>query len=303
MPDGHKIYGDTVLFGIHVAFVADDRDILNAILERYPRDERDFAQHGTLVYIVLSTYDVKKRPYNIFHVKGPMLHIVDDRIRSEADGAEGKGSCYFPRELRDSEAVADAINTVVLFLVAHAGRTPVHASALMLGDTAVVLAGKSGMGKSSLALAANRAGLPILSDDTVFVQTAPRLRVWALAQAIHVFEKDAPPGAQGGMRFRSGRWKKALPIALPRRVADRAMLCMLSRGDRVSIAPMYPEDAVSALTFAPEPGYQFYGDRAAAAIGALAAGGCWRLTLSHNPDDAIAVLRDLDAICQDRMQA
>ena len=52
----------------------------------------------------------------------------------------------------------EMINTLVLFLVAQAARTPLHASAIMLGDTAIVLAGRSGSGKSSLALAADRAG-------------------------------------------------------------------------------------------------------------------------------------------------
>ena len=87
-----------------------------------------------------------------------------------ADTARRHGACAFPSGAEAGEAFAEAINTVVLFLVAHAGRTPVHASAFMRRDMAVVLAGRSGAGKSTLALAALKAGFPILSEDTIFVR-------------------------------------------------------------------------------------------------------------------------------------
>jgi hypothetical protein len=162
----------------------------------------------------------------------------------------------------------------------------------MLGETALVLAGKSGVGKSSLALAANRSGIPVLSDDTVFVQTEPRLRIWAMPKAIHVFEKDAPNDGAHGMRLRNGRLKCALPIARPRHVADRAKLCILTRGTRAALEAIGMDEAVFALTDAPEPGYEFYGKRAMDAAYALASSGCFRLSLSCNPAEAIAVVRD-----------
>ena len=62
-------------------------------------------------------------------------------------------------------------------------------------------------------MAAAHAGLDVLSEDTVFVQLHPKLRLWSRTEAIHVFENDAPAGAEGGMRLRSGRWKKVLPLA------------------------------------------------------------------------------------------
>jgi energy-coupling factor transporter ATP-binding protein EcfA2 len=161
----------------------------------------------------------------------------------------------------------------------------------MLQETAVVLAGPSGSGKSSLALAAAHAGLTVLSEDTVFVQLRPKLRLWSRMDAIHVLERDAPAGALGAMRFRSGRWKKILPMAMPQNFADEAVLCVLAAGADLSLTPMAPEDAIAALTANPEPGYEFYGARSVEAVRMLAVNGAWRLTLSKSPHEAIDLIR------------
>jgi hypothetical protein len=289
MPSEIQIYGDTTLFGIRVCFESDRRETLDAALALYPLRD-DVSMQVQPVYIVLKTYDVKALPSDSVRVDGMELSIVRDGIVLQADGMRQRGVCIFPNELPNSDVVCDAINTVAMFLVAQAGRVPVHASAVMFGERAVVLAGRSGVGKSSLALAADRAGYPVLSDDTVFVQTESKFALWALPQAIHVFEQDAAGHARNGMRFRSGRWKHALPIAAPRFRAEQASLCVLARGEDVSLEPIAEADAIEALTHDPEPGYEFYGARAVDAARAIARGGTWRLTLSRDPDKAIEVL-------------
>ena len=289
MPSEIQIYGDTTLFGIRVCFESDRRETLDAALALYPLHD-DASVQAQPVYIVLNTYGVKESPSDNVRVDGMELSIVRDGIVLQADGARRRGTCLFPNELPNEDVVCDAVNTVAMFLVAQAGRVPVHASAVMFGARAVVLAGPSGAGKSSLALAADRAGHPVLSDDTVFVQTEPAFALWALPQAIHVFERDAGTHARNGMRFRSGRWKHVLPIAAPRFRAEQASLCVLARGEDVALEPMAEADAVAALTRDPEPGYEFYGTRAVDAVRAIARGGAWRLTLSHDPDKAIEVL-------------
>jgi hypothetical protein len=289
MPSEKQIYGDTALFDIRIRFESDRRELLDAALTLYPQHD-DAATEEQPVYVVLKTYDVKDFASDNVRIDGMELNIVRDGIVLQADGARRRGVCIFPNELQNEDAVGDAINTVAMFLVAQAGRVPVHASAVMFGRRAVVLAGRSGAGKSSLALAADRAGFSVLSDDTVFVQTAPAFALWALPQAIHVFERDAAGHARNGMRFRSGRWKHALPIAAPHYRAEQALLCVLARGEEASLEPMAEADAVDALTRDPEPGYEFYGARATDAVRALARGGAWRLTLSHDPGAAIELL-------------
>ena len=289
MPSEIEAYGDTILFGIRIVFDASNQDVLDTALALFPRNEED-CDDAFSVYVVLRTYDVKAIVAEKAELAHRQLSIVRDGIFLQADGARGRGACVFPRESTASDAVNEAITTMVLFLVAQAGRIPVHASAVMLGDAAVVMAGKSGAGKSVMALAATRMGLPVLSDDTIYVQTQPRFHVWALPHAIHVLEKDAPHDARGEMRLRGSRWKHAIPITASHCNAGRSALCVLARGEHVALEAMPTEEAVDALTRAPEPGFDVYGEHAAQAVRALAAGGCFRLTLSSDPDAAVAAL-------------
>ena len=292
MPREIEIYGDITLFGIRVEFNSDHQDALKAVLAAYSPWHSDSLDNAPSVYIVIKSrgagdaVDVTE-----MHVHNTHLHIVRGGITLHADGVAGRGRCEFPCEIAGSDAFLEAVNTIVFFLVAHAGRIPLHASAVMLDDTAIVFAGRSGSGKSTLALAASQAGLPVLSDDTIFVQTVPRFRVWAFARAIHVFEKDAPKGVVAGMRFRSGRWKKALTVATPRDMAERAILCVLKRGEKVGLEPIGQTEAVAPFVADPEPGYEFYGERSADAARALAKGGAWQLTLSADPAEAIDLVR------------
>lgn len=287
-----EIYGDIVLFGIRVAFCANDRRVLDTALALYP-DWRNLEQphDGAVIYVVLTAYDVNRAMDDLHDVEGAHLAIRRKGIVVEADGIARKGACRFPSGAHDDD-LAELINTMVLFLVGHAGRVPLHASAVMLDGTAMVFAGRSGSGKSTLALAATRAGLPLMSDDTIYVQTAPVFRLWSLAGPIHVFEKDAPADQPAGSRFRGGRWKKSLQPAERRQIAGRAVLFLLESGSCVEVKPLEPGEAVNRLVQNPEQGYQFYGEDSLTAARALAAGGAWRLTLSQDPVEAIERIRD-----------
>ncbi len=286
-----RIYGDILLFGVGVAFCTDDNRLLDVALTLYEDWKSEGAPRdgSAAVRIELSAYDVNSGTADFHEVEDHRLAIRRKGISVLADGRAGTGSCRAPRDADDTD-IADLINTMVLFLVGHAGRVPLHASAVMLNGTALVFAGASGAGKSTLALAATRAGLSLLSDDTVFVQSSPDFRLWSLAGAIHVFAQDAPAGSDGGMRFRAGRWKKALAAPRRRHAAYDAVLFVLERGEKVGLTPLPEDEAVRCLTAQPEQGYQFYGDTSAAAARALAVQGAWRLTLSADPVEAIALV-------------
>ena len=298
MPSEIEIYSDIVLFGIRVIFQSDDQAALDIASSLYPDwSAAKPLEADSSIYVVLKSYGVNPPLADLHCVKGSQLAIIHDGVTASADGEAGRGCCEF---FRADAALADMINTVVLFLVGHAGRVPLHASAVILDGIAIVFAGRSGSGKSTLALAASQAGLPVLSDDTVFIQTSPKFRLWSLAGPIHVFEKDAPPGVESGERVRAGRRKKSLPNLAPSHSADRAILCVLARGDKPALEPLSQDEAVAALTDEPEPGYEFYGQGSKVAARALAGSGAWRLTLSANPAEAIALARRTFASGPDR---
>lgn len=290
MPSGFS--GETTLFGIRVSFESNSLKALNSSLSLFPQCNL----HGSVspklsVYVVLAAEDAYRPAMELHQIHARRLHIIRNEIELRADGESGRGVCVFRSDAADSELFREAIKTVVLFLVAQRDRTPVHASALVIRDCAYVLAGRSGSGKSALALAGNRAGLPVLAEDTVFVQRNP-FCVWGAAKDIHVSEKDAPRDVAPRTRLRSGRLKRAIPVAEARQRSDEAALCVLAQGDAVALDAFSPDEAVRALTHEPEPGYEFYGSRMEGAIRDIAAGGCWRLTLSDDPNAAIRILRD-----------
>lgn len=281
---------ETTLFGIGISFQSNHPEALGCALLEFPQDSGPVSSGEAAVRIVLVADEKNVPAADSSRINGRHLEIVERGITVRADGERGCGTCIFHPEAVAGEAFANAIHTVALFLVAQRGRIPLHAAAIIVHDRALVLAGRSGAGKSALALAADRAGLPILSEDTVFLQLQPSLRIWGRPMFVHLSGKDVPAGDGGGIRIRSGRVKRAIPIVHRCPRAEQAQLVLLTKGDRVVFQRLDPEDAVRALCRDPEPGYEFYGARLEEAVRGVAAGGCWRLTLSANADDAIGAL-------------
>jgi len=159
-----------------------------------------------------------------------------------------------------------------------------------------VLAGSSGAGKSALARAAAAAGLRVLTDDVVYVQLRPRLRLWALRRPIHLLAEDVRDPGDAPLRLRRGRWKHALPMpsAADDPPVERALVCLLERGEGpAALTPIGPEEAVASLLASLEPGFDRFRDTLTPALQALAAGGAWRLTLSKDPDEGLALVNGL----------
>jgi hypothetical protein len=293
MPSEKVICRQVVVFGIPVVFHSSDCRALEDAADAFSGAYRSESMLTLAsIYVVIEFHPLNAASGDDKEdVVGSNLRIKRNGMALEADGAAGQGRCVFEVGT-PSDVLQDAVTTVVLFLVAHAGRIPLHASAIMLGETAIAFAGRSGSGKSTLALAGSRAGLPVLSDDTIFVQTEPTLRVWSRSEAIHVLEKDAPESNESSWRLRAGRWKKAFAFTCPpARFAERSILCLLDRGQRVSLTPLDPDKAAAEAVADPEPGYEFYGERSLTAARALARGGAWRLALSCDPMEAIDLVR------------
>ena len=224
-------------------------------------------------------------------VKGSCLTVEGEGILGRADARAGAADCSLSRAYgADRRALAEIGETLLLFLLTRLGRTPIHASAVMIGETAVLLAGESGSGKSSLALAAQRQGLEVLSEDTVYVQLRPRLRVWGWPGAIHLLPDDAPDG-EYPLRLRGGRPKAAVRRAPGRRSADGAALVALAPGNRVAFQPMSAARLVARLSPV-EPGFVLLRSEIEQALAKVAANGGWQLTLNKRPDEAVALLRE-----------
>jgi hypothetical protein len=194
------------------------------------------------------------------------------------------------------------LEAVVLALVTHFDRQPLHAAAVHRHGRAVLLMGPSGAGKSTLAYAAHAAGLDVLSEDIVWVQMSPVTRVWGKSQAIHLL-------AGAGVLFPelehmqtsvqpNGKHKMTVPIE-PRAKegsagADRVVVCLLERGRGCAqLSRVEPDELHFALMQDAAAGFDRYPERRAECAHLLSANGGWRLNLSVDPHDGLSLIDDL----------
>ena len=272
-----------------------DAGLLATLAEAYAEWLQAGPMDGPPIQLTLEPGDepAPETPVQI-EVVGPRLRLNGAGLDGWADARSLEAFCRVPASLaaRPGALVGEVTDTLLLFLLARSGRVPVHAAGILCGRTAVVLAGRSGSGKSTLSLAALARGLRILSDDTVYIQLQPRLRIWGFPRPVHVFPADAP-GFTDQLRLRGGKLKAALPLPpwSEPPVAERAAVVLLERGDRVRLEPIEPSVAAAALSRL-EPGFDLLAEASARAVEAVTASGAWRLILSRDAAEAIDFLMD-----------
>jgi len=218
-----------------------------------------------------------------------------------------------PSLLTAHECLRAVLDALVLFLLTPLDRQPLHAAAVAHGGSGLLLTGPGGVGKSTLAYAAQRAGLDVLTDDTAYVQLEPALRVWTLGRPLHLAPEAArwfpeladrpttlrangkwriavtpwtlPPGPQGGRRGRP-----------PTETAVRTWgLCLVERapGAAPAAIPIAAEEAVARVLADLEPGFDVWRDTIGARVAALARSGAWRLRVGDDPRAAASIIREL----------
>jgi len=288
---------DFAPLGVAIRLIATDEDLLRAAMAAYAEWPTETPSEARLELRLGFGADVSRGGMETdIGIKGSRLEIRGAGGLGWADATTGRAEFLAAKAaVVGPEALTEALDTLLLFLLCRSGRTPVHAAGIVHAGRALVLAGPSGAGKSTLALAAQRRGLVILSDDTVYIQLRPALRVWGFRRPLHVFPEDASrfTGVEPvGQRLRAGKLKAVVPIvhdASAPLVADRAALIVLSRGERLALDPLEPAAAIAALGPL-EAGFDLLTEASARAMDALAAAGAWRLTLTHDPVAAVDFL-------------
>jgi hypothetical protein len=282
------------ILGLATVLAAEDADLLQAMCAAYSDWPETSAPEVGLELRLGYGADVDGLGGGVVDIgiNGQRLTLRGAGQSGWADAGSGRAEARVARGLPgDPSALTELVDTLLLFLLARAGRTPVHAAGVVIGGVALVLAGPSGAGKSTLALRALQRGLPILSDDTVYIQLRPDLRVWGFRRPLHVFPDEAPRFTTG-TRLRAGRLKAVVPAppAGPGPpVADRAALVVLSRGEAVALDPLDPAEALAALSRL-DAGFDLLAEASAEAVAALAGRGAWRLTLTRDPEAALDLL-------------
>lgn len=195
------------------------------------------------------------------------------------------------------------VEALTLSLVTPRDRQPLHAAALVRDGAAVVVTGPSGMGKSTLAYAAARQGIPVLAEDTVHLQSRPGLRVWGLPGFLHLplDSHERFPELRGVPPTLTANGRKKLAVGLreldalpPLPFAEKAVLCLLARGDQEPrVKPIDPDAAVGRLMQDVEPGFDMFEQTIKRPLELLAGYGAWELSLPEHPANAIPALEQL----------
>ncbi|HET9223259.1 MAG TPA: hypothetical protein VFO07_12185 [Roseiflexaceae bacterium] len=196
-----------------------------------------------------------------------------------------------------------ALELLALALVSRRDRVPVHAGAIVRRGRAVLLAGRSTAGKSTLCYACLREDFQLLTEDVVYVSLRHGLRLWGVPWQIHLLPDavrhfgelvDIPSVLQA-----NGKRKLTVEIAAfgmdrARRHVERAAVCVVERasGAASALEPIEPCAAIEVLSGDLESGFDLHGETIACAE-ALVAGGAYRLRVGSDLAGAVALLREL----------
>jgi hypothetical protein len=302
------------LLGIPVEVRSNSASVL-AAAERAFGGWRDLAP-GLIAQVPPAIVSVVVQPVDAALTAGgprPFVHRVHGRCFVASDGAnlltaqydQGRALAFIAPELlqREAQLRYNVLQLLALLLATQHDRVPLHAGAVVIDGLAILLAGKSTAGKSTLCYAAVRDRFQLLAEDVVYVSRAPDLRLWGLPERIHLVPDavrffpeliGAEPEIQANGKLKIGIETASIGPGRAVRHAERAVVCLVERhaGAGTRLEPVDPEWAAAVLSEDREPGFDLYeGTRAAA--DAVAAGGAYRLTVGHDFGQATAALRGI----------
>lgn len=296
------------VLGIPVRFEADAREIMDAVdgaFGAWAGARADAAWSGPPVRVRIRLArgedGAEGDPRPRHRWSGARMWVRAGVSRGVADLARRRAAARVtPALLRDGERFRTGVlEALTLWMLTAQDRQPLHAAVLERDGAALLLAGASGVGKSTLVYAALRAGLRVLTEDCAFLQDGPVPRVWGLPGGVHLLP-DAVRwfpelGDRAPVRRANGKRKIAVDLhaagaAAPPRGVERVGVCLLARGPLPALEMLSPHAVETELAAGLEPGFHRFAGTIGAPIRALAARGGWRLTLPASPHDAVPLL-------------
>lgn len=265
--------------------------------------------------------------------RGPTGFLLWDRssrVFVPSDGSSAKGELCPPGQELHAGSSAVLLQVAVTLALRHARLFHLHAAAVEHPTgAAVIIAGASGAGKTTTALALLEAGGAYLGDDALFLAQAtarapePEARAIAFPRPFHLgpttlaaFPRLAPfaEGARSGTDKRSldprrafpGRHRPAIPL---RRGATLAIFPSIGAGRTSSLDAVSKADALGHLLAASAAlivdGIARRDENLALLRALVSAAACYELRLG---DDAIeaptrGIAARIDAACQREREA
>lgn len=250
------------------------------------------------------TQETRHTPFSVrFH--GSRLIAAGGASMMVAQIDRGEALAFVTPELVADEAHFryNVLDQLALILASYRDRTPLHTGAIVRNGRAVLIAGPSLSGKSTLCYAAVRAGFQLLAEDVIYVGLSPRLRLWGNPGAIHLMPDatryfpelaDAQPQVRANGKLKVAVDAAGLGANRRRLWAERVVVCVIDRQDvaRSTLEIVEPRVLVDAIAARPEAGFDLHPNLAEVAA-TVAATGVYRLVVGRDPVEAIAHLEEL----------
>lgn len=179
-----------LVLGIPIQFDCESEQITSAIAQIYPVIGINDPQSA--IHLTINHSRDNLKPFSI-----PAQIEVDDLNlvgRSgvnyfSADRKALTGVAFLcPKMLKDEYMLRHQIlNALCYYLLTYQYYLPVHAACIKLKHFQVLCLGSSGVGKSTLAMAALRRRLPVISEDLCFIGATQELGIKADCRELHLY--------------------------------------------------------------------------------------------------------------------
>lgn len=135
------------------------------------------------------------------HEASPFVQRIHSHCFLASDGVnlltaqydQGRALGFIVPELLANEARLryNVLEELGLLLVTQHDRVPIHTGAVALNGLAILLAGRSTAGKSTLCYACVRDGFRLLAEDVVYVSRRHGVRLWGVPWHMHLLPDAA----------------------------------------------------------------------------------------------------------------
>ncbi|MGH7467537.1 MAG: HPr kinase/phosphorylase [Longimicrobiales bacterium] len=298
------------VLGVPVDFETNDQTVIRALADSLsavgPAQPSEVPPpHVPAIRLWLADHDTGSASAVSFHTSAPhVLDIEGPGFHGRADAQAGRASCTLTgAALDDRDRFQDTIlATLMLFLVTRLDRQPFHAAALQAHGRGVLLTGPSGAGKSTLAYAALRRGWNIRSDDTVYLQSKPNLRIWTRPTRLHLSPDAAlwfdELAHQSPVPRDAGKWKLVVrvmqsdPSPPP---LEQALTCFLERSTGApTTRRLSVDDAIARSLRNMESGFSAFRASIEPVLHTLISqNGAWLVHTGSDPRLAVLALEQL----------